>query len=217
MFELKNVSKSFGDKKVLENLDFTFSGNKLAYVGLNGVGKTTSMNIILGLDKKISGSVVKHFKNPSVQFSKNSLPEFLSINEFCNARKIDLKKVKEIAQKINVVEYLDKQIRFLSFGTQMKMNLIYALVQNSDMVFLDEPTNGLDYETVYNLIKIVKNDPRKFFIISHDINFIEGTCDQLCVLHQRQIKVNVNIGENPTQVKTILNDILEGSHENNTN
>lgn len=217
MFELKNIQKSFGSQKVLNDLNFKFNGNKVAYVGLNGVGKTTSMNIIIGLDKKFSGSVIRNYTKPSVQFSKNSLPEFLSIKEFCKARKIDLKKLEFYADKIKVSQYLDKQIRFLSFGSQMKMNLIYALIQDSDIVFLDEPTNGLDYETVYNLGKLIKDDKRKFFIISHDIQFIEATCDKLYVLHEKQIKKEVDIVENSTAVKDILNKILEGQHENSSN
>lgn len=217
MFELKNIKKSFGSQKVLNDLNFKFSGNKIAYVGLNGVGKTTTMNIIIGLDKKFSGSVIRNYTNPSVQFSKNSLPEFLSIKEFCKARKLNLKKLDFYANKINVEQYLDKQIRFLSFGSQMKMNLIYALIQESDIVFLDEPTNGLDYETVYNLGKLIKDDNRKFFIISHDIHFIETTCDKLYVLHEQQIKKEVDIIENSTVVKDILNKILEGQHENSSN
>ena len=208
MFKFKNVTKQFSKKMILDDVSFEFSGNKLAFVGLNGVGKTTTMNLILGIDKKYKGEIETQDLKASVAFSKNALPEFLSIREFVSSRKLDSSKLDELCNRLNVAEYLDTQIRKLSFGTQMKMNLIFALLFDSEVVFLDEPTNGLDYETVYNLTQIIKEDDRKYFIISHDINFIEETCDHLMVLDDCKIKYDQEIAEGD-DVKSILNKFVE--------
>lgn len=215
MFKLKNVSKSFGQKKILTDVNYEFNANKLAFVGLNGVGKSTTMNLILGLDNQFSGHIERNWKSVSVQFSNNSLPDYLSISEFCRARKIDMNLLLKYAKKINVDQYLNTQIRFLSFGTKIKMNILYALSKESEMVFLDEPTNGLDYQTIYNIIEIIKEDPRKFFIISHDLNFIESICDKMVVLNNTKIEFNEKIGDGNSlnkDIKEILNNIIK---ENN--
>lgn len=187
---LKNVSKSFGKNQVLENINFEFDKNT-ALVGLNGVGKTTLMRILLGIDKKISGEV-KVISDASVAFSDNVLPEYITILELVKSANLDLNKFEDMLKKFDVEKYKNTLIKNLSLGTKKKMNIIFSLLLKRDYLIMDEPTNGLDYQSIYNLTNILKKDTRIKLIISHDFNFIDKVCDNVAILYKKKLIENAN-------------------------
>lgn len=217
MFSLKDVRKIFSDKLILDKVSFNFSGNKMLFVGLNGVGKTTTLNLILGLDKNYDGSISRSWKHASVQFSDNTLPNFLTFNEFCMSRDVDKKRFVNLVKLLNVEKYLDKQIKNLSLGTIRKFNLLFALVSNGDLVFLDEPTNGLDYQCTYNLLNYINSDDRKYFIISHNLNLINEVCDHLVILHDKKIIFDEKFEKDnlDSDASIILDEIIKGGNDEN--
>lgn len=188
---LKNVTKNFGKKVVLEEVTFSFE-KKTALVGLNGVGKTTLLKILVGLDDKFVGDVDVE-DNVSLCLSDNILPEYITIQELISAQKLCNSELLRLLDKFDVKSYKNTLIKDLSLGTQKKMNIIYSILVKREKIILDEPTNGLDYQSLYNLINILNADKREMLVVSHDFNFINKICDNVAILYDKKIIDNSSI------------------------
>lgn len=209
---LKNVSKYFGDKLIFEDVSFDFE-SKAALVGLNGVGKTTLMRVLLGLENCSSGEV-KVIEDASVVFSENILPEFITIFELCKSTGLDLVKLDNYLELFDVNKYKNVLIKDLSLGTCKKMNIIFGLLINKKYLILDEPTNGLDYQSIYNLGKILSEDKRKVLLISHDFNFINKVCDTISILYKSKLIDNCSIDDlllkyDKSSIEDVFNHLVE--------
>lgn len=147
------------------------------------------LRILLGLDNKFEGEVNK-VTNCSVAFSDNILPDYITISELWICSKLDFSKLDLYLQKFNVEKYKNTLIKNLSLGTKRKMNIIFALLINNRYIIMDEPTNGLDYQSIYNLTKILVDDDRIKLIVSHDFNFINKVCDNVAILYDKHIIEN---------------------------
>lgn len=209
---LKNVNKAFGKKSILENITFDFE-NKTALVGLNGVGKTTLMRILIGLDTEFSGEV-KIIKNASVVFSENILPEYITIKELCQSQNLNLDNMDKYLEMFSVTQYKNTLIKNLSLGSSKKMNIIFALLIEKEYLIMDEPTNGLDYQSIYNLSKILKEDKRILLLISHDFNFIKNVCDKIAILYEKKLLENLKINDllqkyKKTDIESVFNYLVD--------
>lgn len=188
---LKIKTKKFGNKVILKDLTFSFE-KKTALVGLNGVGKTTMIKILVGLDNHYDGEV-DVLNNISLCLSENILPDYITIQELVSSQKLSNLELLKLLDKFDVSSYKNTLIKNLSLGTQKKMNIIYALLIKRDKIIFDEPTNGLDYQSIYNLITILNKDKREMLLVSHDFNFIEKTCDNIAILYDKKIIDNAPI------------------------
>lgn len=188
---INNVTKKFGDKIILEEINFSFD-KKTALVGLNGVGKTTLIKILVGLDNQYEGEVTIE-KDVSLCLSENILPDYITIQELISSQKLNHQELLKLLDQFDVSTYKNTLIKNLSLGTQKKMNIIYSLLVKRNKIILDEPTNGLDYQSIYNLINILKKDNRDMLLVSHDFNFISKTCDNIAILYDKKIIDNDSI------------------------
>lgn len=192
IFEAVDVSKSFGDKKVLDHFSYTFARyEKVGIIGRNGVGKSTFIKMLQGLEKPDSG----HFDiGETVRFGYYS-QEGISFDE--NKRVIDA--ITELAEDIVVndgvhyspMQFLQhflftpvdqqKYIAKLSGGERSRLHLAAVLMRSPNFLILDEPTNDLDIVTLGILEDYLASFKGCVIVISHDRFFLDSIADHLFV------------------------------------
>jgi ATP-binding cassette subfamily F protein uup len=192
VIELKKLYKSFGDLKVVKAFDYTFkTGERIGIVGKNGVGKSTFLNMLMGLEQADSGKINV---GETVVFGYYS-QQGLILNE--DKRVIEV--VKEIADvipmgdgsKITASQFLqlfqfppDSQYTYvskLSGGEKRRLYLLTVLMKNPNFLILDEPTNDLDLLTLNTLEDFLVNFKGCLIIVSHDRYFMDKLVDSLFV------------------------------------
>ncbi len=190
--ELHNVSKSFGDKKLLDKFEYHFNrGERIGIIGKNGTGKSTFLNIITGAIQPDSGKVVI---GETVQFGyytqaginiKEGQKVIDVIRE--HGEYIPLKKGKQISASQLLERFLfdrKKQYDFvekLSGGERKRLYLCTVLIKNPNFLILDEPTNDLDIVTLNVLESFLLDFPGCLLVVSHDRYFMDKIVDHLFV------------------------------------
>lgn len=194
-------------KDALKNISFNIDDNEIVGIaGPNGAGKTTLLKVLSGLIKPTSGIVkvgdyIPYQKNDD--FKKQigfimggksqliwELPslESFSLNQIIyNIPKKDYIKWRdELIETLNVKDLVNVPVRNLSLGQKMKMDIISSLIHHPKVLFLDEPTNGLDVVSRISLREYLKKLFREFgitvIITSHNVGDIENMCDRLMVI-----------------------------------
>ena len=187
LLEIKNIKKSFGTKLVLKNLSFKLYKNEIfVLLGHNGAGKTVLLNILTGLLKADSGSVIYNSKNiitpqglkyfhkiigicpqEDILFQNLTVEEHLKL--FCKFKSIPSSEIDEeissVLHKLNFTEKRYTKASNLSGGQKRKLSIALALVGKSSIIFLDEPTSGMDITTRRNLWDILKGSSNGKIII----------------------------------------------------
>lgn len=204
MLELKQVTKSFGKKKVINQLDLTIpDGSILAIVGPSGGGKTTLLRMLAGLEKVDSGLFLLDGK----AFDPTALNEqeqvvgvvfqdfqlFPHLNVFENitlapkmvlkeSKEIYTKKAQHLAQQLGLEEHLEHYPFQLSGGQKQRVAIARAMAMNPKVLAYDEPTSALDPELrqqVENLILDLKKQGVTQIVVTHDLTFAENIADNL--------------------------------------
>jgi len=155
ILKAENIAKAFGKKKVLRDVSFEMQpGALIGVVGENGSGKSTLLKIIVGRWKADRGEVFINGKlgycpqNPHL-FSQLTVDE--NLKYFSTAYGIDKKDLSDMGEELlehfNFEKYRKEKIAYLSGGTQQKLNLSIALLHKPNLLILDEPYNGFDWDT----------------------------------------------------------------------
>ena len=190
--EVSGLKKSYGSNMVLRGLDFQIKqGEIFALLGVNGAGKTTTLECIEGLRKYDGGTIVVNGKM-GIQLQSSSLPahikpmEAIKLFAKWNHTKIDDDMLKALEIKeIEKLQYLQ-----LSTGQKRRLHLALALIGNPDIIFLDEPTAGLDVEARLSLhehIRNLKSQGKTIILASHDMAEVETLCDRIAILNSGKI------------------------------
>lgn len=204
MLELKNISKSFGDKVILNNLNLEVKdGEILCIVGQSGGGKTTLLRCISGLEKidggqiLIDGQVFDPYTNENndsvigVVFQEyNLFPHLTVLQNVTLAPAMVLKKKKEIAENeaknlLNGLALEGKEGLYpfqLSGGQKQRVAIARALAMKPQILCYDEPTSALDpglTATVKNIILNLKKEGMTQIIVTHDMDFAEEIADNI--------------------------------------
>jgi polar amino acid transport system ATP-binding protein len=204
MIELKKVNKSFGEKKVINNLDLVIpDGQTLAIVGPSGGGKTTLLRILAGLEEADSGEfyldgksfdpfgLKNHEQVVGVVFQDFQLFPHLTIFDnitlapktvLKQEKAVYTKKAQELAESLGISDLLNNYPYQLSGGQKQRVAIARALAMNPRVLAYDEPTSALDPELrqqVENLIVTLKEDGVTQIIVTHDLVFAENVGDQL--------------------------------------
>lgn len=216
VLEVKNVSKSFGKRKILNKISFDiYEGDIVGLIGPNGAGKTTLIKTILNLYKYDTGNVkVCGFD------TKTNLEEALSrtgsiIENPDMYLNISGKKNLKITALINNIkdkDYIDKMIKFVkledrindkvkkySLGMKQRLGLVNALIKRPRLLILDEPTNGLDPLGIKELRKTLREINEKenmsILISSHILSEVENICDRVMIINDGKIISDFGIEE----------------------
>ena len=174
MLKIDSLTKSFGDKKVLDRLSFSCDSVGItAVMGASGIGKTTLLNIIAGLDRAYEGEVVSTFKKVAYKFQEPRLFDWLSAVEnvklVCGDGDAD-RKARHWLEAVGLSDSLGKYPRELSGGMQQRVALARALAYEGDLLLLDEPFSAVDRETKERLIDLVKEygKTHAVILVTHD-------------------------------------------------
>ncbi len=197
LLQVENISKSFGDKLLFENISFSIdSGERYAIVAQNGVGKTTLLRIITGNETADTGTITFQ-RDTRVAFLPQN-PEFpagATISEACFHTKnadVDLDQdqyhvnIKQILGKLDIHD-LTQRIDHLSGGQQKRIALANVLISQPDILILDEPTNHLDLEMIEWLEDMLKRSKTALLIVTHDRYFLDSVCTDILEIAEQQI------------------------------
>jgi len=196
MIELKRLSKHFGEKLVLDNINYCFEkGSIYGIIGLNGVGKTTLFNCMVGL-LSYNGKIV-YRSNSEIGFLPTQLylyPKTTGIEfiEFClsvRGIKIDYEEITSINELFKL-PLKEEYTRNYSDGMKKKLSILILLLQKNDILILDEPFNNLDIETNLILIEVLKQirKDKTILVSSHIIDPLKAICDNVILLNDSKFQ-----------------------------
>ena len=210
MFSLHNIKKKFGSKNVLKDISFTIKeGDKIALLGCNGAGKSPLFKIIAGQVKSDSGLIKTQldFKNDIGMMPQDDLLiKDLTVKELV-LLKAYMNKLKdfEVESMLSKVELLDKKkdlVGDLSGGQQRRLSLLLSLLNNPRLLFLDEPTTGMDLASIDNFWELLKDSSCTSVIVTHDFNQIQFF-SRVLILKNGYILADESVAEIHKTGKTI--------------
>ena len=184
--ELKEVGKSFGAKRVFGGADFTIEkGDKIAFVGRNGEGKTTLARILIGELEPSEGSV-KVGANVSIGYYAQNQDDLMD-GDFTVYDTLDKVAVGDIRTKLRDIlgaflfrgEDVDKKVRVLSGGERSRLAMARMMLSPHNLLVLDEPTNHMDMRSKDILKEAIRNYDGTLVVVSHDREFLDGVVDKI--------------------------------------
>ncbi|MEJ6563871.1 MAG: ABC transporter ATP-binding protein [Burkholderiales bacterium] len=211
--EISGVSKRYGRVLALDDISLNVPRNTLfALLGPNGAGKTTLMHILSTLLQPDSGTAlvagIDVVRQPlqarrrlGIVFQEPSLDDRLSVREnldlhglvFGVPRKLRRRRIDELLELVELTEWAEKIVRTLSSGMKRRLEIARALVHDSEILLLDEPTVGLDAQTrdrIWHYVRRLQAERDITVIVTtHYIEEVEG-CDQVCVIDNGKVLAN---------------------------
>ena len=206
------LSKKYGDFEVLRQLDLEVTAGAVhGLVGLNGSGKTTTLECLLGMQSFDSGTVrvlglppnqlhrsrggvVSIFDQPSLQpqLTVRQVLEHASL--LCEER---VRTPAQVEALLGISKYSHFKIRHLSLGNRRRASIAQALLGSPSLVLLDEPFNGLDAGGVDDMLALIgalnRDEGTAFLLSSHQLPYLERICTHLSILHKGRIVVSDHV------------------------
>lgn len=194
LYELNDVSKSYGDLKILEHAEARIEkGDKIAFIGANGKGKSTMLRIIDGSEPCV-GEVTEGYNVNKTFFAQHQL-ESLGQENTLLAELVQSGSAKTEQELRSVLgcflfgeEAITKKIKMLSGGEKSRVALAKTLISNSNFLLLDEPTNHLDIKSVNTLIEALTQYEGTFVVVSHNRDFIASIANKIWYIENHELK-----------------------------
>ncbi len=211
--QVKNLTKSFSGRKVINDLSFeVYKGEVFALLGHNGAGKSTTIDLILGLKSLDEGNAtilgmdaVKHrkkiFEKVGVQLQHTEYQNMITVEEACMEYASLYKKpsdYKELLHSFGLSDLKKSYINKLSGGEKQKLSVVLALIGNPEIVFLDELTTGLDVAArreVWRTLKHLKEKGLTIFLTTHYMEEAQALCDHVCIIKSGEKVIEGTIAE----------------------
>ena len=211
MIQVKNLVKRYGEKEALKGISFSVQpGEIVGLLGLNGAGKSTTMNILTGYISASDGTVTIDghdiVKDPAACKKQiGYLPEQFSfypdmrVNEYlsfvCDLKGYPTDKAKrkahlaEICAHVGITQITGRMIRNLSKGYRQRVGFAQALVGSPKVLILDEPTVGLDPSQIIEIRQLIKDSGKESTVIvsSHILSEIQAICSRVIVIHEGRV------------------------------
>lgn len=198
---IENVCKNYKTKKALDNVSLTIKeGELFGLLGVNGAGKTTLIKILCGLTRKTSGTIMINNFNLDKEIDKIKEIIDISPQETSVANNLTVKEnleffaniynnnntstINEIIDIFNLNEVINQRAKTLSGGYKRRLSIAIALISKPKILFLDEPTLGLDVfarRELWNIIRKLQKDIT-IILTSHYLEEIENLCDRVAIL-----------------------------------
>jgi zinc transport system ATP-binding protein len=224
IIEISNISFSYGNKEIIKNINLSIHrGDYLGIVGSNGSGKTTLLRIILGLIKSEFGSIklfqqnIKDFKDWSkigyvpqkvINFDNNFpltvlevvlMGRYGKLGLLHNIKTEDKLKAKEALQNVEMWDYKNRQIGDLSAGQQQRVFIARALAGNPEILFLDEPTVGIEKDIKNKFYQLLHNLNEKLsltiVIVTHDIESMSNEAMHVACIKDKTLIFHESIDD----------------------
>ena len=202
ILECKNLCKSFGKRQILKNVSFSINeGDILAFIGPNGSGKTTTIKLILGLQRIDSGEVLINGKDITKDFEEaiskvgaivENPDSYMYLTGWQNLRlianyydNISDDDINEVVKYVGLESRINDLVSKYSLGMRQRLGIARALLNKPNILILDEPTNGLDPEGIKDLrvlLKRLASDGMGILISSHNLAELESFCNKVCII-----------------------------------
>jgi len=202
IIEVKNLVKHYKDVQAVNDVSFAIpKGICFGLLGPNGAGKTTTIEMMEGITPATSGDILykgiannPDFKQEAgIQFQSTALMDYLTVKEVLQLFATFYRRTVPLATLIEqcyLSEFIDHQASKLSGGQRQRLLLALALVNDPDIIFLDEPTTGLDPQSRRNfwqLIEDIKSRGKTIVLTTHYMDEAEQLCDHLVIVDRGQI------------------------------
>lgn len=218
MLKVKNLTKNYGSLEVLKGISFEIEkGTIYGFLGQNGAGKSTTMNILTGLIDYNGGEIyldgkplkknrqkllqkVGYLPQNPVFYNYMSAEEYLKFIGEINkmAPKAIKARTDEVLELTGIKDASKRKIGGYSGGMKQRFGLAVAIFNKPEILFLDEPTSALDPEgrmEVLEFIQELKKEGTTVFLSTHILNDIERTCDMVSIIHHGKIIVSDSLNE----------------------
>jgi ABC-2 type transport system ATP-binding protein len=206
----ENLTKNYGTVKAIDNLDLCVHNSEIfGFLGPNGAGKTTTIRVLTTLTRPTSGFVAVGGYNIKDQPDKvkkviGVVQQHLSLDRDLTVREnmefharihhLDSSKRKqriaELLEYVELTEYADKMVDTLSGGMKKKAAIVCSLIHQPKLLFLDEPTVGLDAQArrrMWDLMRRLNRDGTTIFLTTHYIEEAEALCDRVGIMHHGRL------------------------------
>lgn len=224
MIEVKNLTKSYGGKKAVNNISFKAEeGQVLGFLGPNGAGKSTTMNILTGYLSSTEGQafidgidiledplkakkLIGYLPEQPPLYYDMTVDEYLSFVYGLKGSKLPKKShLDEICEIVKITDVRRRLIKNLSKGYKQRVGFAQALVGNPKTLVLDEPTVGLDPKQIIEIRTLIKRLGKNHTVIlsSHILPEIQAVCDRIVVINKGRIVADDNAD---TLAKNLSND-----------
>lgn len=227
VIEVENLKKRYGDFKAVDGISFDVYKNEIfGLLGENGAGKTTTLEMIEGLRKPTSGKITVLGHNPNgeidlikekigVQLQSSAYFNFLNLREILDLFGSFYNKQLDPDELLNMVDLETKKkslVNKLSGGQKQRFSIVASLVNDPEIVFLDEPTTGLDplaRRNLWNLITKIKEQGKTIILTTHYMEEAEILCDRVAIMEKGKIMVMdethklINKAKNPYKISFI--------------
>ena len=211
MFEVEDIKKSFKTKDVLKGVSFSIDeGDKVALLGNNGAGKSTLLKIIAG---QLTANFGKISTSLDFQTEIGMMPQGdILIDDLTVSDLVYLKSKMNQIDNINVDEFLDMvelrdfknhYVSGLSGGQKRRLSLLLTILNSPKLIFLDEPTTGMDLESVDNFWKLLEQQNFTSVVVTHDFNQIDHFFTKVLILKNGRIAAHESVEEIHKAGKTI--------------
>lgn len=205
VIELSQIIKSYGSVKAVDGISFqVYRGEVFGIIGANGAGKSTTLEIMMGLRKPDSGDVkvlgmdinnnadeIKH--RIGIQLQQTALYDRIKVKEALELFRsyYDKKRdLKEIIHTLGLEPYLNKYVKNLSGGWQQRTSLALALINDPEIIFLDEPTTGLDPQARRELWACIHNyrmEGKTIILSTHYMDEVQRHCDRMAIIKKGKL------------------------------
>ncbi len=204
VLEVKNLVKTFPKVEAVKGISFEVKkGECLGLLGPNGAGKTTTIEILEGIQKPTSGEILylgkpvtRDFqKVAGIQFQKTSLPDYLTCRDVLKLFQSFYENTLPIETMVEwcaLEEYLDRDVHKLSGGQRQRLLLALALIHDPEIVFLDEPTTGLDphaRRNFWELVNQIKSKGKTVLLTTHYMDEAFQLCDRILIVDHGKILI----------------------------
>ena len=204
--EVNELRKRYEDVTAVDGVTFAVEGGEFfGILGPNGAGKTTTLEIIEGLRKPDAGTVTVFGETPwprnhrllpriGVQLQASSFFERLTAREqirtFASLYSIEPKRADEMLEVVGLTDKADTQSEKLSGGQKQRLSIACSLVHDPELVFLDEPTAGLDPQArrnLWDLLRQINDAGRTVVLTTHHLDEAETLCDRVAIMDHGKI------------------------------
>lgn len=224
VLEITNLKKKYADTNVVNISKMTFEkGKMIGVLGPNGAGKSTLIKILMGLTQFDNGEVLyngnTNLQKEILGLVPQDLALYMELNAYenltffgslYNNKEQDLKQtVKQMIQKIGLEDKAKKTIKTYSGGMKRRVNIGAALIHNPEIIFMDEPTVGIDPQSrnkIYEIIEELKKAEKTIIYTTHYMEEVEKMCDYIYILDEGEI---IKEGDLSTLLKQINNGVIE--------
>lgn len=235
MLEIRNYSKKYGNKLVVDNISFTVeNGDIFAFIGHNGAGKTTTIKSIVGIHDITSGdilidgvsikedpikckSMISYVPdNPDIYPTLTGMQYLNLVADIFRVSKEDREeRIKKYAELLEISGALNNLISSYSHGMRQKLVVISALIHNPKLLVLDEPFVGLDPKASFILKELFREFVKEggaIFFSTHILEVAEKLCNKVAIIKQGKLVANGTMSE-IKQDKSLESVFMETSNE----